>query len=315
MNAIQPSWQGVIIALNLALTLAGGSFPVWSAVIMDCRQIEAMQPGVDALELSGIGFAADESVLYAVGDDGNLFRFAVTFEGTTLGDIAWLDRTRLRAADGRALHGDFKDSEGLAVQYGEDGEAGNTILWISFEQTMRLCRYTPEGDLLDCPRLPPPLQDRSNYRQPNAGLESVAWWPGKGIYTAPEYPLRRPRDGERVLYALHGRHYKIQPHEASAAVTGIEVLPDGRILVLERDYRFFRLGVQATLLLYAEPGLETPPQVLLDEPALPPGNFEGIARHGSRHAFIVNDDNRFVGAPTWLLYIALFADGEHASCR
>ena len=310
-----------IVALSAWLWLLCGAWlPLSAAVVLDCRSIEPLHPDFNYMELSGIAYAADDDAAYMVGDDGSLISVRLHLDGDKLLELELLDRARLLDAEGNPLAGGASDSEGLAAQHADDGVAGNTVLWVSFEREVRVCRYHVDGSLMDCPALPPPIDDIANYRKPNAALESMAFTPGAGALVAAERPLEIDGGDDEGWHVIHsvtgGERRRLPARDKGASLTGVEIMPDGSVLLLERKYAWWRLTAQVELLRHQGLSADGEPEVLLSAAGggLPYGNFEGIARMGRNRLLAVSDDNRMPLVPSLLLYIRLDAEGEGASC-
>ncbi len=309
------SRQKLIISLLFYALL---STPVQAVQILDCLDIEKLDKQTGNLELSGLAYEADSSILYAIGDDATLVRLAVRFSGDTLLAVKWLGKGNLLDAAGKPLQGVAADSEGLAAQWHDDGVLGNTVLWVSFERKVRVCRYHTDGSLIDCPALPPQLSKIANYSKPNSALESMAYKPGIGAVVAAERPLVGDSDGWHSIWALDGSwQRRVKASNMDAALTAIEFMPDGSLLALEREYSWWRFAARSTLLLYPTISPGGTAMVLLAQQAgsLPVGNFEGLTRRGPGHVFMVSDDNRLPLTASWLLYISLNNSGTNAGCR
>lgn len=296
------------------------SVPVRAVQILDCLDVEKLVEPASNLELSGLAYEADENILYAIGDDATLIRLAVQFSGDTLLTVKWLDSGHLLDADGNPLQGIAADSEGLAAQGHNDGVLGNTVLWVSFERKVRVCRYHTDGSLIDCPALPPQLSELGNYSKPNSALESIAYKLGIGAVVAAERPLAGDLGtaGWHSIFALDGGwQRRVKASNNDAALTAIEIMPDGSLLALEREYSWWRLVAHSTLLLYPAASLDDTAMVLLSYQAgsLPVGNFEGLTMRDPGHVFMVSDDNRMPITASWLLYLSLNGSGSNAVCR
>ena len=86
-------------------------------------------------------------------------------------------------------------------------------------------------------QLPKKLRDSKNYRSRNKSLEALAWHPKYGTLTAAEWPLKKDDKKRQTIYALSGKewHFKAEAEEKSA-ISAIEVMDDGNLLVLERSF-------------------------------------------------------------------------------
>jgi hypothetical protein len=227
--------------------------------------------GVSAIELDaeGSGFVAlsDRAVLMrgrlARGADGAVT--SVTAEAAPLLD-----------AEGAPLAGRRADSEGLAL--GPDG-----ALFVSFEGRARVRREAPDGPW------PLPVHPDWQALPRNASLEAVAV-DGEGrLLAIPEVPV----DGAFPVWRLDGAAWVVAfrvPQRDGFEVTGADVGPDGRLVVLERT--FTGLGFRSRLRRFNLDG--TGEEVLLTTEAGARDNLEGVAvwaDAGGLRATLVSDDN------------------------
>ncbi len=194
-------------------------------------------------ELSGIAWDNDEQLLYAVSDEGLLYHFKLSFsDDNKLSSINPVLATPLKDIIGYPLKGKYSDSEGLSLIAGNNGKKGDSKLVISFENKPRIALYSPTGKLLKKIKIPKKLRKRKTYRSKNKALESVTVHPKYGIITAAEYPIRSDDIKYQSLYAISKKgnkriwHFKASS-SANSAVTGLEALEDGSILILERAYQ------------------------------------------------------------------------------
>jgi hypothetical protein len=267
--------------------------------------------------LSGLAWNEDDNLLYALTDNGVLFHLRPRFRNGQLADVALLHiaplidpRTR------RPVRWKRSDSEGLDILNGSNGKKGDAELLVSFEREPRIVRYRPDGmHIADVP-LPATLLDVQHYRGGNKMLESVCMHPREGILTAPEEPLDDAAGAAR-LYRMDGSSWRFPA--SRGGIVALECLPDGDVLVMERDYSTLSLHWITTLRrLHLPPG--TPPDSLLvaetmatldSDHGLQIDNFEGLTRHLSNRFFMVSDDNSVFIQRTLLVYFELVADRPH----
>jgi hypothetical protein len=197
-------------------------------------------------ELSGLAWDIDEQILYAISDEGRLYHLKLGFENNSLKSMEVIYATNLNDTIGRKLKGKYSDSEGLSIINGNNKVKGYTELIISFENKPRIAKYSTKGTLLAKVKIPKKLRKRKNYRHKNKALESVTLHPKYGVITAAEYPLKKDHIKNHTLYATSYSDTKksskkvwhfAASHATNSAVTGLETLPDGNILVLERAYQ------------------------------------------------------------------------------
>jgi hypothetical protein len=133
----------------------------------------------------------------------------------------------LRAIAGTPLTGTDADAEGIAID-------SRGRVFVSFEQFHRIRRY----DRIDGPATHVEGHPAFARLQPNSGLEALAIDADDTLYAIPErsgawerpFPVFRKRDGAwdtDLALARSGRFL----------VTGADFGPDGRLYVVERDFR------------------------------------------------------------------------------
>lgn len=193
------------------------------------------------VELSGLALDKDEKILYSISDEGILYHLKLTIKNSKIDKLKVIYATRLKDKRGKPLKGGVKDSEGLTLMNANNGKQGDTKLIISFEGTPRISRFTPKGFLLADIALPKNLSNRTSYRKPNKSLESVVNHPKYGVLTASEYPLKHSKKKAQSVYAVSkfsttkAWHFPASKAKNSA-ITDMEVLPNGDLLILERAF-------------------------------------------------------------------------------
>lgn len=188
-------------------------------------------------ELSGIAWDEDEKLLYAVSDEGLLYHLKLTLKDNKLSDLSVIFATQLKDVNGLPLAGKYDDSEGLSLLKGNNGKKGDSELIISFEKKPRISRYSTEGKILAIIPTPKKIHKKKYFRHKNKALESVAIHPKYGVLTAAEYPLSSHPLTEQTIYSNTGKQWHfVASKEKNSSITGLEILPNGDALVLERAY-------------------------------------------------------------------------------
>lgn len=275
--------------------------------------------GLTVHELSGLAWDADEGLLYAISDDGFIVHLRPAFAAGVLHSVSLAAAYPLLNPDGRPVAGEFRDSEGLTARNTRNGIRGDAELIISFEVVPRLARYTPAGLFVAAVPLPPPISMRSAYTGNNNELEALTEAPGLGLITAPERPLKSGDQNTIPLYSLSGQVWHYVPVDPRySALVGLETMPDGDLLVLERRYAsVFRPLIYSLrrMRLSADPRREP---VITDVVRFDTSrgwaidNFESVAWHEGSHYFMVSDDNRSLIQKTLLLYIEILEPARPA---
>lgn len=265
--------------------------------------------GVAAEELSGIVWDEDADLMYAVSDTGGLLHLKLEFDGDRLTGARLVDATPLRTEDGTPYPEKLSDAEGLAIEGGDNGIAGDTRLFVSFEQVPRIAEHRPDGSFVAHVELPSRLANADNYAKPNQQLEALTLHPEYGLLTSPQVPLKDATRSLLQIYDLTDRAWQIEPVDPrNSAIVGLDTLPNGDLVVLERRYAsFFQpviFRVRALTLRDTDGPLATREIVTFDSSqGFRIDNFEGIARHKANRWLLVSDDNRNFVQKTLLVYL------------
>jgi len=269
--------------------------------ILDQKEIILPQlSGIPFSEASDLAYDNKTHKLYMVGDKGFLYVFEAFFSDK-IKHLMPLSAYRLTKEKGKPFKKKV-DSEGLA--FNKRGE-----LLISFERRPKIGAFDLHGQRLFRYRLPDPLRQKKQYRSKNKMLESVTWHPKYGILTVAEFPIKSDAMHRQTLYSLQGRqwHFLSEP-ETKSAVTAIEVMDDGNILVLERAYTSITeprtITLKKIFLKEVKEGI-CRSKVLLKMSSAKGwknDNFEGLAKVAPYRYLIVSDDNNNFFQRTLLLY-------------
>jgi len=263
-------------------------------------------------EVSGLAWDADEQLLYAVSDQGKVYHFRLQHDGQAIVSMQGVAAAPLvdpRTGTGQAESGKHFNAEGLAVLHANNGKRGDSELVVALEENPpQIARFSPSGTLLGRLAVPPPAHERANYRKKNRGLESVALHPTHGVVTAPEAPLQGRPAGLHTVYA-NGHAWSFARFTEDSRLKGMEVLPDGNLLVLERSRPGPSKDMRVASLRrvdIAQCGAHTTCKATLLA-ALParPENFEGLTLLDAHHALIASDNGGVATNGTTFALIAL----------
>ena len=261
--------------------------------------------GVKFSELSDLAYDAPTKELFMISDEGKLFSFNARFSDR-IEVLEPLSAVKLRKKKGKKFKKWRKDSEGMTLN-------GKGNLLISFEGKAKIAWFhknsEKKGQMIRKYRLPKVLRNSGNYRSRNKSLEALAWHPKYGILTATEWPLKRDNKKKQTLYALSGKkwEFKAEP-EPKTAISAIEVMDDGNVLVLERSFTGYLNPFVVTLkkvYLNACKKKMCRTEVLLkmdSHKSWGVDNFEGLARVGKNRYVMISDDNDNFFQKTLLIY-------------
>jgi hypothetical protein len=268
--------------------------------------------GIKFSEISDLAYYPRKKKLFMVSDEGKLFTFKAEF-GNKITCLEAVDAVELVKKSGKPFKSWRHDSEGMTLD-------GRGRLLISFEGKAKIGYFhknsKKQGRLIRKYKLPRKLRNRKNYRSGNKSLEALAWHPKYGILTAAEWPLKNSDIKYQTIYALNGREWHFQAEkEAKSAISAIEVMDDGNLLVLERSFSGFLNPFVITLkkvyLSKCKHGL-CKSQVLAklnSHKGWSVDNFEGLAKVGDHRYLMVSDDNDNFFQKTLLIYFEVLDQG------
>ena len=225
-------------------------------------------PDSDFGGFSGIEISDDGSQFHVISDRAWIRWGGI--ERDTAGRIREMTmsgRAQLQDSKGAPLRpGRLGDSEGLAI--GRDG-----TIWISFEGLDRIARY----DDVDGPAIRVPVPPDWARIQVNEGFEALAITPDGDLLTLPEYA---PKGGDFPVWRYHQGTWT-QPYSIPAdpewQAVGADVGPDGRLYLLERNFRGL-LGFRSRVRRFGlGPEGITSAEELLTTGTLQYDNLEGIS--------------------------------------
>ena len=244
------------------------------------------------------GLLVEGGRLTAVTDRGQWLTARLAREGDRLAP-ARARMAPMRGPDGSALTGAGRDAEGLA-------RLGGT-LHVSFERDHRIMRHAGAGRLSEGTRA-----RAFDALAGNAGLEGLAALPGGALLAIAEgagdggFPMWRLEPGGTLRRAL-------LPRPSRHAVTGADLAPDGRLLVLFRHFSPLA-GVSIRLRAYPIGAEGWPDPAGMTELAAWQGlsgidNMEAVAAApdgaGGTVIWILSDDNFNFPQRTLLVALAL----------
>jgi hypothetical protein len=266
-------------------------------------QLDAID-GVGVTELSDMTYLPKHQELFMISDKGRLFRFRAQF-GARAMTLTPLDGHHLHKPSGKHLKRSKSDSEGLAVD-------GQGRLWVSFERKPHVAQVGTDGRMIRYTPLPKPLRNAKNHRSKNKGMEALAWHPKYGLITALEYPPKGTPKHHQTLYALSGKRWHFQAENIrGTAVSAIEVMDDGNMLVLERafDKRRFKLVITLKKVYLDDVRKGWCRTKILGQMSTDNGwaldNFEGLARVAPHRYVMISDDNGNFFQKTLLVYFEI----------
>ncbi len=256
--------------------------------------------GLPVTELSGIAWDNDEQRLYAVSDEGLLYHLKLSIKHRQLEDMEIVFARRLKNKQGKPLKGKYSDAEGLALLNSNNGKKGDSRLVISFENKPRISYFNPQGLFIKNLNIPEKLTKKKNYRNKNKALESVTYHPEYGFLTAAEYPLKKDKKTYQTVYSASGKAWHFPAAAAeNSAITGMETLANGDLLILERAWKNTFTPIVISLRQLHLKDCNKKHECKTRNIATLSGadgwyldNFEGLAHYKNKQYLMVSDDNQ-----------------------
>jgi len=305
--------------------LEAGSFPVTitpssqtktfgKIKILDQKQLMyTTVNGVKFSEISDLAYYPKNQKLFMISDEGKLFTFKAKF-GNTIEILDPIAAVKIKKKHGKKFKKWRKDSEGMTLD--DEGR-----LLISFEGKAKVAWFhknsDKQGQQIRKYTIPKELRNNKKFRSKNKSLEALAWHKKYGIVTAAEWPLKKYDKKKQTIYALSGKkwHFKAEP-EAKSAISAIEVMDDGNILVLERSFTGylnpFIVTLKKVYLNDCKKGM-CKTEVLLkmnSHEGWDVDNFEGLARVAKNRYVMISDDNDNFFQKTLLIYFEVLESHE-----
>lgn len=269
--------------------MAAAEQAVFSVDVLDTLIL--IEPRVDDLkvaELSGLAFDERSGKLFAISDRSRLFAFDLDLTDDRLTILEPVSGRDLVDAEGAEMRDLGFDGEDIAILEGD-------VLAIVSEVGPRISTFSQLGVWTGDRTVPEALVDPAAQRSENDGLESLTFHPVLGQLTAPEEPLEAQPRAIHTIYGEDGRTLAFDTSDiGTTSIKAMETMPDGRLMILERDVAeddslitFLRLLDPATC---PTDGLcETEVQQVVI-PGISDADFEGLTRVGEDLFLVVSDD-------------------------
>ncbi|MDP6952192.1 MAG: esterase-like activity of phytase family protein [Alphaproteobacteria bacterium] len=250
--------------------------------------------------LSGLVVSADGARLLAISDTGLWLEATLTYDDDgNLSGLSGAEITPLRADSGAVLSGKRDaDAEGL-VALSDGGYL------VSFERRHRVLHYGAPG----ANGAPVWMPDALASVDGNGGLEALAMLGDGHLLALCEDEF--VSDGRLGGWLVDGETAEAVtwPGDGYFKPTAASVLPDGRVLVLERGYTAIA-GPKGRLMLIddVDDSALSGREIARFQPPIQVDNYEGLASlemAGETRLFIVSDDNFNPLQRTLLLSFAL----------
>lgn len=243
--------------------------------------------------LSGLVLTDSCAQLLAVSDAGNWFRARLQYADGRLSGLSSGEMAPMRDSKGRAQRSKvWGDAEAVAA-------AGSGRIAVAFESRVRFGTYDIAARGLDAPFVPMPYPKEINRGPDNGEVESLGRLASGSWLAIAE--KNRDNAGNIRAWVWRGRGstaFSVRRH-ADYDVTDLAVLPDGKVLTLERSFSPGSLPGMA--IRRFDParigsGVTIEPELLFEGrmPFYRIDNMEGIAvcqHKGETRITLLSDDN------------------------
>ncbi len=266
--------------------------------ILDSKVIDIKKvSGEDFYGISALSYDQGSDILYMLSDRGRLFSTRVVLKNQKIDSLTVIDGFRLRDQNGKKFLKPKRDSEGMVIV--KDGK--KELLLISFELFPRVLAFDFKGEGVETKEielnLPKELKNIRNYQGRNSALESLAYHKKYGFLTTPEYPLKSQKSGFQGIYNSKGEVCRFKKRYFDNAVTAIEVMNSGDLLVLQRDISLRDFTINISLKrVYLRDIKDRECRVediaiFQSKDGWSLDNFEGLTHYKDNIYFMISDDN------------------------
>lgn len=245
--------------------------------------------------ISGLAYDQNRDVLYMLSDRGRLFSFRVQILENQIKALKPISGHRLKDRHGKKLLKPKSDSEGMAIIQ----EGDKKSLLVSFERYPRIIKFGVDANAQKDSRfkLPKILQDIKQYQGTNGALEALTYHPKLGFLTTSEFPLKGEKEGYQGIYNAAGEVCKFKKDYFDNAVTEFEMMPNGNLLVLQRDFDPTDFSITITLKkiivdVVIKGICESENLAVMQSSAgWNLDNFEGLTHYKNNLYLMISDDN------------------------
>jgi len=254
-------------------------------------------------EISDLAYNKNTNRLYMVSDEGIVFTFDAAFDHK-ITMLTPQKAIKLVKKDGNNFRSYRRDSEGATLD-------NRNRLLISFEGRPKVARFGEDGRLQTRYKIPYKISKISFLRHKNKGIEALAYHKRYGLIMATEYPIKKDNKKIQTIYSSKGHEWKFKASSAkNSAVTALEVMDDGNILVLERAFSgLFKPLVITLKKIYIDKKCHKKRlckdellAVMDNSKGWSVDNFEGLTKVGKDRYIMISDDGDNFYQDTILIY-------------
>jgi len=270
--------------------------------ILDNKFLEFNFKNAPFAEISDLAYDKKDKILYMISDKGILYKFKAIFDNKI--HLTPISAHYLKNKKGKRLKRWRRDSEGLAIK--------DNFLYISFEGKPKIAKFSKNGVKIKNLKLPKIIKN-AKLRSKNKGLESLTYLKNFGFLTAFEYAPKGKNRCDQSIYSLRGKEFKVklEPFK-NCAISEIEALDDGNLLILERAYGgMFKRFVVTLKKLYIN-GCKNKSycksEIVYQIDSYKDDfieNYEGLANLRNDRFLLISDDNNNFFQSTHLIYFEI----------
>ncbi|SHO81084.1 lipoprotein [hydrothermal vent metagenome] len=290
---------------NIDITPWGNSKNFMGIEILDQKSLHYDNiDGVKFCEISDLAYNRKSHKLYMVSDEGRIFEFKAIFNDK-ISKLTPIKAVNISKKNGKKFRNYRRDSEGATLDY-----KGRLVL--SFEGRPKVARFGSDGRMLYKYHIPKAISKIRYLRGKNKGIEALAYHYKYGFLMATEYPIKKNPKSIQSIYSSKGKkwHFSASSYKHSA-ITAIEVMSDGNILVLERAFNgLFNPFIITLKKVYINNSKNSfcRSEVLAtmdNSKGWDIDNFEGLTRVGKDRYIMISDDGDNFYQNTLLIYFKI----------
>lgn len=252
----------LIILLFTYLSLYSSSINILDTKTLDVKKIN----NLTISELSALAY--DKKNLYALSDQGNLFRFELDYKNKKINFLKLVSGSRLKNKKDKFLKKNNSDAEGMVY-------VDNKLL-ISFERKPRIEYFSLDAKKIKKAKINKQLLEKDNYLAKNKMLEAVAYNSKYGVITSPEKPLKQFFKSQHALYTKNSSFAL----KACGNITALEFISEDEILILFRDMQFVIYDLETLSIEYIK-----------SNNGFKDYSFEGLTKLDDNLYLVVSDNN------------------------
>jgi hypothetical protein len=254
--------------------------------------------GLKFTEISDLAYDKKDNLFFAISDRGRVFKLKIDIDDDKIGKVKYINAEVLKGKNGKKFTRRYKDSESLAF-------VKNKLL-ISFEGKSRIIKYDNNLKYIKKLKLPKDLKYMLKHHHSRDGFEALTYSKKYGFITAREKPFWMSQKGYHKIFGKYGEICQIKRDKNNFAITEFEMLEDGNLLGLFRDFSLkklrFKVALKKIYLNDIKDGICRVDDIIMLDAFKDKyvDNFEGLTHVRDDLYLMISDDNNNIFQKTIL---------------